>query len=75
MNAPTRRSRAFFPNGFDWSSHYVRNTIAVLGIAILFAAGHFLTPVQKSLQLGIDYNTSEIRGAPSKVPLPDVWLP
>ena len=53
----------------------MRNTIAVLGIAILFAAGHFLTPVQKSLQLGIEYNTSEIRGVPSKVLLPDVWLP
>lgn len=53
----------------------MRNAIAVLGIAILFAAGHFLTPVQKSLQLGIDYNTSEIRGTPSKVLLPDVWLP
>jgi hypothetical protein len=75
MKAPTRRSRAFFPNGFDWWSHHVRNAIAVLGIAILFAAGHFLTPVQKSLQLGIDYNTSEIRGTPSKVLLPDVWLP
>jgi hypothetical protein len=53
----------------------MRNTIAVLGIAILFAAGHFFIPLQKSLQLGIDYNTSEIRGTPSKVLLPDVWLP
>jgi hypothetical protein len=75
MKAPTRRSRAFFPNGFDWWSHHVRNTIAVIGIAILFAAGYFFIPLQKSLQLGIDYNTSEIREAPSKVLLPDVWLP
>ena len=75
MKAPTRRSRAFVLNGFDWWSHHVRNAIAVLGIAILFAAGHFFIPLQKSLQLGIDYNTSEIRGTPSKVLLPDVWLP
>jgi hypothetical protein len=53
----------------------MRNTIAVLGLVILFAAGHFFTPLQKPLQLGIDYNTSEIREAPSKVLLPDVWLP
>jgi hypothetical protein len=75
MKAPTRRSRTLFPNRFDWWSHHVRNTVAVLGIAILFAAGHFFIPLHKSLQLGIDYNTSEIRGAPSKVLLPDVWLP
>jgi hypothetical protein len=53
----------------------VRNTIAAFGIAIIFAAVHFFIPLQKSLQLAIDYNTSEIREAPSKVLLPDVWLP
>jgi len=75
MKAPTRRSRAFSVSGFDWRRHHVRNTIAAFGIAILFAAVHFFIPLQKSLQLGVDYNTSEIREAPSKVLLPDVWLP
>jgi hypothetical protein len=56
-----------------WWGRHVRNAIALLGVALLFVALHFYGP--KVLLFGIDYNSSEIRGAHSKLVLPDVWLP
>jgi hypothetical protein len=39
----------FFPTVLIGGRITCGNTVAVLGIAILFAAGRFLTPLQKSL--------------------------
>ena len=47
--------------------------VQLKGVALLFVALHFYGP--KFLQFGIDYNASEMREAPSKLVLPDVWLP
>ena len=73
MRLPIRRSYAVSAKRLDWRRIQVRSAIALLGIALLFVALHLYFP--KFLQFGIDYNASEIREAPSKLVLPDVWLP
>jgi hypothetical protein len=57
----------------DWRQPRVRNAVTLLGLALLIVALHFYGP--KMLQFGVDYDASEIREAPSKMVLPDVWLP
>jgi hypothetical protein len=73
MRLPIRLSDAVSAKRLDrWRPH-VRNAIALLGVALLFVALHFYGP--KFLQFGINYNASEIREGPSRLVLPDVWLP
>jgi len=73
MRLPIRPSFTVPAKRHDWRRPHVRNAIALLGVALLFVALHFYGP--KVLQFGIDYNASEIRETPSKLVLPDVWLP
>ena len=73
MRLPIRLSYAVSAKKFDWRRLQVRSAIALLGVALLFVALHFYGP--KFFQSGIDYNASEIREAPLKLVLPDVWLP
>ena len=73
MRLPIRQSYTVSAKRLDWRRPHVRNAIALLGVALLFVALHFYAP--NVLQFGIDYNASEIREAPSKLVLPDVWLP
>jgi hypothetical protein len=73
MRAPNRLSHAVSAKRIDWRRIHVRNAIALLGVALLVVALHFYSA--KILQVGIDYNASEIREAHSKLVLPDVWLP
>jgi hypothetical protein len=56
-----------------WRRPHARNAIALLGVALVCVALHFYGAT--FTQLGIDYNESEIRETPSKLVLPDVWLP
>jgi hypothetical protein len=73
MRVPIRLSYAVSAKRLDWRRPHLRSAIALLGVALLLVALHFHGP--KFLQFGIDYNASEIREAPSKLVLPDVWLP
>jgi hypothetical protein len=73
MRLPYRLSYAVSAKRRNWRRFHARNAIALLGVALLFVALHFYGP--KFLQFGIDYNASEIREAPLKLILPDVWLP
>lgn len=73
MKLPIRLSYAVSAKRLDWGRPQVRNAIALLGVALLLVALHFYGP--NFLQFGIDYNASEVREAPSKLVLPDVWLP
>ena len=73
MKLPIRLSFTVSAKRLDWRRPHVRNAIALLGVALLFVALHFYGP--KFFQSGIDYNASEIREAPLKLVLPDVWLP
>jgi hypothetical protein len=73
MKVPIRKSHAVSAKRLDWQQPHVRNAVALLGLALLIAALHFYGPTQ--LQFGVDYDASEIREAPSKIVLPDVWLP
>ena len=73
MKLPIRLSYAVSAKRLDWGRPQVRNAIGLLGVALLFVALHFYGP--NFLQFGIDYNASEVREAPSKLVLPDVWLP
>ena len=73
MRLPIRLSYAVSAKRLNWRRRQVRNAIALLGVALLFVALHFYGP--KFLQFGIDYNASEVREAPTKLILPDVWLP
>jgi hypothetical protein len=73
MRIPYRLFYAVSAKRRNWRRLHAPNAIALLGVALLFVAVHFYGP--KVLQFGIDYNASEIREAPSKLILPDVWLP
>jgi hypothetical protein len=73
MRLPIRLSYTVSAKRLDWRRPHVRNAIALLGVALFFVALDFFGP--KLLQFGIHYNASEIREAPSKLVLPDVWLP
>ena len=73
MKLPIRLSYAASTKRLDWRRPHVRNAIAFLGVALLFVALHFFGA--KLLQFGIDYNASEIGEAPSKLALPEIWLP
>jgi hypothetical protein len=73
MKVPTRKSHAVSAKRRDRRQPQVRNAIFLLGLALLIVALHFCGP--KLLQFGVDYDASEIREAPSKMMLPDVWLP
>jgi hypothetical protein len=73
MKVPIRKSHAVSAKRRDWRQPQVRNAIFLLGLALLIVAHHFYGP--KMLQFGVDYDASEIREAPSKMVLPDVWLP
>jgi hypothetical protein len=72
MRLPIPPLHAVSAQRLGWRRFQVRSAI-LLGVALLFVALHFYGP--KFLQFGIDYNASEIREAPSKLVLPDVWLP
>jgi len=73
MRLPIRPSHAVSAKRLDWRRLQVRSAIALLGVGLLFVALHFYGP--KLLEFGMDYNASEIREAPSKLVLPEVWLP
>ena len=66
-------SYSVFAKKFVWWRPHARNAIALLAVALVFVALHFYGPT--FLQFGINYNASEIRETPSKLVLPDVWLP
>jgi hypothetical protein len=73
MKLPVWLSHAVSAKIVDWRRLQVRSAIALFGVALFFVALHFYGA--NFLQFGIDYNASEIHEAPSKLILPDVWLP
>jgi Na+/proline symporter len=73
MRLPIRLWHAVSAKTLDWRRLQVRTAIALFGVALFFVALHFYGA--NFLQFGIDYNVSEIHEAPSKLVLPDVWLP
>jgi hypothetical protein len=73
MRLPIRLSHAVSAKTLDWRRLQVRSAIALFGVALFFVAVHFYGA--NFLQFGIDYNASEIHETPSKLVLPDVWLP
>jgi hypothetical protein len=73
MRLPIRLSHAVSAKILDWRRLQVRSAIALFGVALFFVALHFYGA--NFLQFGMDYNASENHEAPSKLVLPDVWLP
>jgi diguanylate cyclase (GGDEF)-like protein len=61
MNVPTRLSRIFRADWFDWRSAATRDSVALLGIAVLAAVlAHFYELAPHLFQLGMDYADWEL---------------